>query len=129
MDINSVVVVGRVVEDIVVKYTKNNFPYAMISIASKFSQKKSDGSYEQNVNFFEIKILGDRLKTLEKWLKRGRQVIVKGQLRQDRWEDKNGQSQSRVSILSEDIQVCFTEQDKENKPVRKNEDDFDDIPF
>lgn len=128
MDINSIVVAGRVVHDIEVKYTQSGFAYAIISIASNYAQKKADGSFEQKVNFFDIKILGDKAKNLEKWLKRGRTIIVKGQLRQERWTDQSGQEKSKIGIVSDDIQVLFTEQDNK-KPAQSNNAPVDDIPF
>lgn len=128
MDINVVVIAGRVVNDIEVKTSNGGFHYGTVTIASNYSQKGQSG-FETKSNFIDVKVLGDRAKALESWLKKGRQIIVRGQLRQDRWTDAQGQNKSKIGIIADDVQVAFDNQNKNGSVEKKEVMPHDDVPF
>ncbi|HQK09656.1 MAG TPA: single-stranded DNA-binding protein, partial [Rectinema sp.] len=50
-------------------------------------------------HYFDIEFYGKSAEGLSKYLLKGRQVAVQGELRQDRWE-KDGQQRSKVVIVA-----------------------------
>ena len=102
-DTNRVIVIGRLTQDAKVDFIASGTAKSEISIAVNRSVKKG-GSWVDEVSFFNVTIWGKTAENLQKFLTKGTQICVEGFLRQDRWE-KDGQKQSRVSIVAESIQL------------------------
>lgn len=101
-DLNSVSLIGTVVKDAELKTVGNGFNILTMGVANNYSQKKND-TYEQEVNFFDCRLLGKVAQALAPYMKKGSKVAISGKLRQERWE-KDGKKNSKVYILVEDIQ-------------------------
>lgn len=96
------------------------------SVASNYPVKDGD-SWDEEVSYFECKILGERrANAMEEYLTQGRSVVVHGDLRQERWENGEGEKRSKVVILAQTVELG-------SKP--RGESDFesdggdDDSPF
>lgn len=106
-DINSVVLVGRLTRDLTdqeIRYTPSGTACANISIAVNRSKKQGE-QWIDEVSYFDISLFGNTVTNLKQYLTKGKQVSVMGHLKQDRWEDQQGQKKSRVLIVSENIQL------------------------
>lgn len=112
-DINSVVVVGNLTRDCGTDpygrdfaYTQGGLAIATVSIASNRSRKQGDGSWADEVSYFDVKIFGKTAENLKPYLTKGQKVCVEGVLKQERWQDsKTGGNMSKVVILANQIQL------------------------
>ena len=102
-DLNKVIEIGRLTKDASVEFIQTGTPKCEISIAVNRSVKKGN-DWADEVSYFNVTIWGKTAQNLEKYLKKGTQICVEGYLKQDRWE-KDGQKQSRVSIVAENVQL------------------------
>ena len=122
-DVNKVICIGRLTQDAKVDFIASGTAKSEISIAVNRSIKKG-GNWVDEVSFFYVTIWGKTAQNLEQYLKKGTQICVEGFLRQDRWE-KDGQKQSRVSIVAENVQLLGS-----SKGGQSNNDSFpEDNPF
>ena len=122
-DVNKVICIGRLTQDAKVDFIASGTAKSEISIAVNRSIKKG-GNWVEEVSFFYVTIWGKTAQNLEQYLKKGTQICVEGFLRQDRWE-KDGQKQSRVSIVAENVQLLGS-----SKGGQSNNDSFpEDNPF
>lgn len=103
-DVNCCVLVGRLTRDAELKYTTGGMAFANISIASNRSRKGADGQWADEVSFFDLTLWGKQAESLKQFLVKGKQIAAVGHLKQDRWE-KDGQKQSRVSIVAESVEL------------------------
>lgn len=101
-DLNSVSLIGTLVKDAELKTVGNGFNILTMGVANNYSQKKNE-TYEQEVSFFDCRLLGKVAQALAPYMKKGSKVAINGKLRQERWE-KDGKKNSKVYILVEDIQ-------------------------
>jgi single-strand DNA-binding protein len=101
MDINSVNVIGRLVQDAALSYSGSGNAIVNFSIAVDHMKKK-DGT--SDTSFFNCKVFGKLGETLNKYMLKGKQVAIRGYLKQERWE-KDGQKQSRVVLNCEEIEL------------------------
>lgn len=101
MDINSINVIGRLVKDAELSYSGSGNAIVNFSIAVDHMKKK-DGT--SDTSFFNCKVFGKLGETLNKYMLKGKQVAIRGYLKQERWE-KDGQKQSRVCINCEEIEL------------------------
>lgn len=102
-DINNATIIGRLTKDAELAYTPGGMAIATLSIAINRKVKKGE-NWEDEPNYFEVKIFGKQGEALKQYLTKGKQVGVTGYLKQERWE-KNGQKQSKVVINATDIQL------------------------
>ena len=105
-DINHVILIGRITQDLNEQsfgYTNNGQAKANISIAVNRSKKQGE-EWVEEVSYFQITIWGKTAENLKPYLTKGKQIAVDGYLKQDRWE-KDGQKQSRVSIVATNVQL------------------------
>ena len=147
-DLNHVVLIGRLTQDLGADersfgYVGNGNARANISIAVNRSKKNGD-TWVDEVNYFNVTIWGKTAENLKPYLLKGKQICVEGHLKQDRWE-KDGQKQSRVSIIADNVQLLGNKsesgaQDDDENPrggrprfepaPQNNGGDFpEDIPF
>lgn len=102
-DINRVFLVGRLTRDAELRFTATGTPVGKFSIAINRS-KKSGEQWEEEVHYFDIVLWGKTAEALSKYLLKGKQVAIDGELRQNRWE-QDGQSKSKVEIHATNIQL------------------------
>ena len=107
-DLNHVVLIGRLTQDLgsderSFGYVGNGQARANVSIAVNRSKKNGD-QWVEEVNYFNVTIWGRTAENLKPYLTKGKQICVEGHLKQDRWE-KDGQKQSRVSIVADSVQL------------------------
>ena len=107
-DLNHVVLIGRLTQDLgsderSFGYVGNGQARANVSIAVNRSKKNGDQWIEE-VNYFNVTIWGKTAENLKPYLTKGKQICVEGHLKQDRWE-KDGQKQSRVTIVADNVQL------------------------
>lgn len=130
-DTNIIVTVGRLTRDCELKYTASGFAVCNFSIANNYSRKEGDG-YKEYTNFFDVEIFGKLGESLSKYLTKGKQVIISGELRQERWE-KEGTQRSRIKINANYVQLVGDNHHTGNENEKQQnlvEDNFkDDIPF
>lgn len=107
-DINHVMIIGRLTRDL--GTDERSFAYlpsgqarANVSIAVNRSRRQGD-QWVDEVHYFDVTIWGKTAENLRPYLTKGKQIAVDGYLRQDRWE-KDGQKQSRVGIVANNVQL------------------------
>ena len=108
-DLNSVSVIGRLTRDCGQQdfsYTQGGMAIAKVSIAVNRSKKQADGSWTDEASFFDVTIFGKTAENLHQYLLKGKQIGIKGYLKQDRWQDKQtGENRSKVYIVAEEVQL------------------------
>lgn len=102
-DINHVVLVGRLTRDAELKYTGTGSAVSKFGLAINRRRKQGD-QWVDEANFFDIVVWGKTAEAITKYLTKGKQVAVDGELRQSRWE-QDGQSRSRVEVHANNIQL------------------------
>jgi len=104
-DLNSVVLVGRLVRDPEFRYTPQGAPVCEFTLASNRRFTKKDGEKVEEVAFVDVVVWNRLAEISAEYLKKGRMVVVSGQLIQDRWEDKEtGQKRSKLRVQAQTTQ-------------------------
>lgn len=104
-DINSVVIIGNLTRDCELGYVGSGSAVAKMSIAVNRSKKQSDGNFTNEVSYFDVQLWGKLAESLNQYLRKGKKIAVAGSLKQDRWQDKNGNNCSRVIINADNVEL------------------------
>jgi single-strand DNA-binding protein len=103
VDLNHVVLIGRLTRDAELKYTSGGQAVCKFSVAVN-RRKKNGDQWEDEANFFDIVVWGKQGENLHQYLVKGKMVGVDGELRQDRWQ-QDGQNRSKVEIVAAYLQL------------------------
>jgi len=101
MDLNRVVLIGRLTRD--AELRQNGTTVSSFSIAVNRKKKQGD-EWVDDVNFFDVCLFGKQAESLQKYLTKGKQIAIDGELKQDRWE-KDGQNRSKVVVIANSVQL------------------------
>ena len=103
VDINRVVLIGRLTRDAELKSIASGQAVTKFSIAVN-RRKKNGDQWEDEPNFFDIVVWGRQGESLHQYLLKGKMVCVDGELRQDRWQ-QDGQNRSKVEVVASYLQL------------------------
>lgn len=102
---NSVSIQGNITRDAEVATTAGGNNIVSFGLAWNQSRKTQGGAYEDVPNFFECKFWASdaQLRVVQSQIVKGAAcAITEGHLVQERWEDKQGNSRSRVVLFVDD---------------------------
>ena len=121
-DFNSVVILGRLARDPELKYVGNGAPVCTFSVATNHHYTKSDGQKAQSVTFVDVDVWRRLAELCSQFLKKGRQVLVTGMLKQDRWVDaKTQQNRSKLKIVAREVKFLGPRPDVEPEQERSDD--------
>ena len=103
-DINHVTLVGRLVRDAQLKYTNGGLAIWEFSVAINNRRKQGD-EWVDEAHFFDVTVFGRQGEAIQRYLVQGKQVGIEGQLRQDRWQNQEGQNRSKVGIVANNVML------------------------
>jgi len=123
MDINHVVLIGRLTRDADFKFTPNGQAVSKFSIAVINRRKRNGDSWEDEASFFDIVLWGKQAESIQAYLVKSKMVCIDGELRQDRWQ-QDGQNRSKVEVIANYVQLLGGHSHKE-----QDNQSFDETPF
>jgi single-strand DNA-binding protein len=104
---NKVVLLGNLTRDPELRYTPQGAAVCEFTLALNYSYtNKQSGQKVEEVSFIDIVAWARTAEICAEYLKKGRQVLVEGRLKQDRWESPAPESKkmSKVRVTAENIQ-------------------------
>lgn len=102
MPINSVTVIGNLVEDPELRFTASGVAMANIRLAVNRRWQK-DGEWQEETSFFGGTVWREAAESAAESLQKGMRVIVTGSLQQRSWENKEGERRSVVEIRIDEL--------------------------
>lgn len=101
---NRVVLVGNLTRDPEYKQLTSGQAVCRLGLATNRQFKnRQTGAMVQEVCFIDIDVWGPQAESCRQYLQKGRSVLIEGRLKLDSWEDPNGQSRSKHSIVADRV--------------------------
>ena len=94
---NSVIITGNVTRDAELRYTANQKPVLGFTVAC--NRQGPDG--QSAADFFPVVLWGKSAEALEKYLTKGKSVLVKGRLQTRSYESKTGEKRNVTEIIAD----------------------------
>ena len=144
--LNKVLLIGRLGADPEIKQMVNGKNVARLSLATSDTWKdKNTGEKKEKVEWHRVSVFNEGLvNVIQKYLKKGSQVFIEGQIRTNKWKDEqSGQDKysteivlsgfnGSLSMLGGVNQSSISSQENKNfnQDMQKQDNDLDDdIPF
>lgn len=130
---NSVILTGRITKDLELKRAGQT-QVTNFSMAVDNPFKKDDAS------FFDIVAFGKTAELLNNYCGKGSKILIEGNLKQDRFQDKEGNNRSVVRVIANRVEFLDSKGQSNNHPKQQqgqaqanpfDNSDFDDssLPF
>lgn len=104
-NLNSILIEGNVVRPPEMRYSPKGVPVCVVSIAVNRWYPGTDGSFVQEVSFFDVEAWSVLAEKCIASCDKGRGLRVVGRLKQERWRNTDGKAFSRVKIVAEHIEL------------------------
>ena len=99
------IIVGNLGSDPELRYTQSGKPVANFSVATNRTYTNSNGEQVKETIWFRVSVWGKQAENVAKYLHKGRQVLVEGQLVPDHstggprvWTDQNGNARASFEV-------------------------------
>ena len=101
MSVNKVILVGNLGRDPEVRTTSSGSKVVQLSIAtSERWRDRASGEQREKTEWHRVVIFNERLTDVaERYLQRGRQVYIEGQLQTRKWQDQEGNDKYTTEIV------------------------------
>ncbi len=104
MNVNRVIITGNLTADPDVKTLQSGTILCRLRFASNTRRKQPDGSWGEQVNYFDAVVWGPQGETVGKYLQRGSAVAIDGRLEWREWSTDAGEKRQAVEIVVENLQ-------------------------
>ena len=101
---NKVILLGRLVRDIDLRYTQSQMAIGKTAIA--VTRKYTlNGEKREETCFIDLTFFGKQAEIANQYLGKGSKLAVEGYLKFEQWQDNNGQNRSKHSIAVESMEM------------------------
>ena len=104
-NLNSILLEGNLSRDPELRYTPKGTAVCTL-VVSSVRTCKLEGERHEEVSFIEAVTAGKLATVCAEHLAKGRGVRVVGHIKQERWEDTEGNSRSKVVIVGEHVEFA-----------------------
>lgn len=82
----------------------NKTALATVNLAFNRSFKKDD-KFEKEVSFLKVSVWGKQAERFAELVAKGKPIYVKGHVRQENWDSKEGQKRSAITLVLQEWQL------------------------
>lgn len=119
ININQCIIGGRVAGEPKILTLQNGSSKVRFAVAVSRFTRLQDGTFREETSFVNIEAFGYLVERVAKNLHKGTTVIVRGQIREDHWEDRStGTNKFRTYILAENVDYYNAEQQRGQAPQK-----------
>ena len=105
MNLNKVVLIGRVTADPELRTTPSGAHVASFSIATNRNWTDKDGNKKEDTEFHNVVAWGRQADVVTQFSKKGALIMIEGRLQTRSWEGKDGQTRKTTEVVAERIQL------------------------
>ncbi len=136
MNLNKVMLIGRVGKDPEINYIKEDVPVVRFSMATNESYKTKEGEWRDITEWHNIIAWRQIAKYCDNNIKKGMLIFVEGKLQTRQWEGQDGIKRYSTDIIVDQVRLLEKKQDsgaplpeeelppaKQETENKKNDDD------
>lgn len=117
MDLNKVMIIGRLTRDPEIKQIPSGQQVATFAIATNRQWKDQSGAMQSKTEFHNIVAWRRLAEICAQYLKKGRQVYLEGHLQTRSWDDQSGTKRYRTEIVADNMIMLGSKGDAPAAPA------------
>ena len=143
---NKVILAGNLTRDPQLSVLPSNTPVCEFGMAINRKWRSQDGEMRDETCFVDLRMYGRRADVINKYMSKGKPIMVEGRLKYDQWEAKDGGKRSKLYVIVDNFEFLgsggggggrgesSSRDDRssdydEMPPVASGAENADDIPF
>lgn len=103
MDLNKVMLIGRLTRDPESRSTPQGATVTTFSVATGFTWKDDAGNKQEKTEFHNVVAWRKLAEICAQYLKKGSQIYCEGRLQTRSWDDQQGQKKYRTEIVLDNM--------------------------
>jgi single-strand DNA-binding protein len=103
MDLNKVMIIGRLTRDPEMRATPNGANVVSFSVATGFTWTDQSGQKKEQTEFHNVVAWRKLAEIIAQYLKKGSQVYIEGRLQTRSWEGQDGKKNYRTEIVADNM--------------------------
>lgn len=103
MDLNKVMLIGRLTRDVEVRQIPSGQSVATFGLATGRIFKDQSGTRQERTEYHNIVAWGRLAEICKQYLVKGKQVYIEGRLQTHDWEGQDGVKRYRTEIIAENM--------------------------
>ena len=113
--INSIVIMGRLTADPVLKNTSSGVEYVNFRVAVDKAYKSKED--EQQTDFINVVAWRKTAVFITQYFQKGQMIALQGTLQVRSYDDKNGNKKYITEVLAQNVSFCGSKNDRNNSVV------------
>lgn len=114
---NNVIILGRLTRGPELRYTASNVAVANLSVAVNRGYTNEEG--EKETDYINVTVFKKQAENCKNYLSKGSQVAIRGEIRTDKYQDKDGNTKTNFYVLANQITFLDTKK-KDTKEPKKD---------
>lgn len=102
--LNKVMLIGFTGRDAEMRYLSTGTAKTDFSLAVSSRRRSQSGDWEDQTEWFNIVLFGDRAERVSQYITKGKQLFIEGRLTTRSWEDDQGQKHYRTEVIANNIE-------------------------
>ncbi len=112
--LNKVMMIGNLTADPEIRHTKSGSPVAQMRLALNRRQSSANGEKKEETTFIDVVLWDRQAELAQRYLAKGRSVLIEGRLQQETWTDKQtGQNRSKIRVVGERLEFMGARQEEQ----------------
>ncbi len=103
VNLNQVTFAGNLTRDPESREIGEKTVVVHFTLANNRRYKTSEGEAREEVTFLDVEAWGRTAELVIRYLTKGQSALVTGRLKQEQWQDKDGNKRSRIKIVADQI--------------------------
>lgn len=137
MNINKLIIAGRLGKDPELKTTTNGTSVASFSVATNRTWTDKQGQKQEDTEWVNCVAWGKTAETISKFFHKGKEIYLEGRIQTRKWQDKEGNNRYTTEMVIDTFQFVGYDKDggsKGNTPPPPQDNvstdiDVEEIPF
>jgi len=105
MSFQKVTLIGNVGAEPEARFTKSGTPVTNFRVATSETWNDKDGKRQERTEWHRIVTWGRLAEVCEKWVTKGRLILIEGRLQTRQWEDNDGNKRYTTEIVAQEMKL------------------------
>lgn len=132
IDVNKVLLAGRLTRDPELRYTSSGIAVATLPLAVSRKYTSKTGEKKEETCFINVVVWQKQAEFCAEYLGKGRPVFVEGRLLHRSWETESGQKRSMIEVRARRVQILeWPDREEAETPAAEGEEvsPEEEVPF
>ncbi len=121
LNLNKVILAGRIVADPELKQTPSGANVVTIRLAVNRSFRSRDAQQQNEADFFNVTAWQNTAEFIAKYFRKGSAICVCGRIQNRSWIDQNGQKRYATDIIAEEANFVESRNAQDGAPAPYND--------